>query len=43
MKILKSHKELDVYQLAFETSMDIFLISRSFPKDETYSLISQIR
>lgn len=43
MKILKSHKELDVYQLAFKTSMEIFKISRFWPKEEVYSLTSQIR
>ena len=42
MKILRSHKELDVYKLAFSTSMEIFHITRSFPKDEIYSLTSQI-
>jgi four helix bundle protein len=43
MKILRSHKELDVYQLAFKTSMEIFNISKNFPKEELYSLTSQIR
>jgi four helix bundle protein len=43
MKILRSHKELDVYRLAFKTSMEIFHISKAFPKDEIYSLTSQIR
>jgi four helix bundle protein len=43
MKILRSHKELDVYQLAFKTSMEIFHLSKSFPKDEIFSLTSQIR
>jgi four helix bundle protein len=43
MKILRSHKELDVYQLAFKTSMEIFHISKTFPKDEIFSLTSQIR
>lgn len=43
MKILKSHKELDVYQLAFRTSMEIFHISNTFPKEEIYALTSQIR
>jgi four helix bundle protein len=42
MKLLKSHKELDVYKLSFKTSMDIFHITRSFPRDEIYSLTSQI-
>jgi len=43
MNIIKSHKELDVFQLAFKTSMDIFFITKSFPKDEVFSLTSQIR
>jgi four helix bundle protein len=43
MKTFRSHKELDVYQLAFKTSMVIFHFSKSFPKDEIYSLTSQIR
>jgi four helix bundle protein len=43
MKIMRSHKELDVYQLAFKTSMEIFHISGLFPKEELYSLTSQIR
>jgi four helix bundle protein len=43
MKMLRSHKELEVYQLAFKASMVIFHISKSFPKDEIYSLTSQIR
>ena len=43
MKILRSHKELDVYQLAFKTSMEIYHLTKTFPKDEMYSLTSQIR
>jgi len=43
MKILRSHKELEVYQLAFKASMIIFHLSKSFPKDEIFSLTSQIR
>ncbi len=43
MKILRSHKELDVYQLAFNTSMEIYRLTKTFPKDEVYSLTSQIR
>ena len=42
MKI-RSHKELDVYKLAFEAAMKIFELSKSFPKAETYSLTDQIR
>ena len=43
MKLIKSHKELFVFQLAFKSSMRIFEISKSFPKEEVYSLTSQIR
>lgn len=43
MKVLRSHKELDVYQLAFTTSMEIFVITKTLPKDEVFSLSSQIR
>ncbi|HUH28012.1 four helix bundle protein [Gelidibacter sp.] len=36
-------KKLLAYQKSFDLSMDIFEVSKSFPKEETYSLISQIR
>lgn len=42
MKI-KSVRELEVYKLAFDTAMEIFEISKSFPKEEKYSLTDQIR
>lgn len=43
MNIIKSHKELNVYQLAFKISMEIFFITKAFPKEEVYSLTAQIR
>jgi four helix bundle protein len=43
MDIIKSHKELIVYQLAFKVSMEIFNITKNFPKEELFSLTSQIR
>lgn len=36
-------KESTVYKKAFSLAMDIFKISKSFPKEEKYSLIDQIR
>lgn len=42
MKITR-HQELDVYKMAFEAAMAIFEHSKSFPKEETYSLTDQIR
>ena len=40
---VKSAKELDAYKLAYELAMDIFFISKEFPKEEKYSLTDQIR
>ena len=42
MKI-RTHRELDVYQLAFKVAVEIYNLSKSFPKEETYSLTDQIR
>ncbi|WP_340114314.1 four helix bundle protein [Maribellus mangrovi] len=36
-------KELIVYQKAFKLAMHIFEVSKSFPKEERYSLTDQIR
>ena len=43
MEINKNHRELKVYQKAFEKAMRIFEITKEFPKEETYSLTDQIR
>lgn len=39
----RNFKETKVYKLAFEQAMDIYEISKIFPKEETYSLTDQIR
>lgn len=36
-------KESKVFKLAFELAMEIFEISKAFPKEEKYSLTDQIR
>jgi four helix bundle protein len=41
MKIV-THKDLNVYSVAFESSMEIFKLSKRFPKSEQYSLTDQI-
>ncbi len=41
--MIRSHEELEVYKLAFESAMKVFEISKMFPKSETYSLTDQIR
>lgn len=38
-----SVKETKVYKLAFALAMEIYEVSRKFPKEETYSLTDQIR
>jgi four helix bundle protein len=43
MKLIQHHWELDVYKLSVETSMAIFRASKSWPKEEMYSLTDQIR
>ena len=40
---VKSFKETTVYKKAFALAMAIFEISKTFPKEETYSLTDQIR
>jgi len=38
-----SFRNLKVYKLAYDLAMDIFEISKGFPKEEKYSLTDQIR
>ena len=41
---LEEHaKDLDVYKKAYKLAMDIFQISKTWPVEEKYSLIDQIR
>ena len=39
----RSGKNTKVYKLDFEQAMEIYEISKKFPKEETYSLTDQIR
>ncbi len=40
---IQSHKELAVWQDAMNAPMDIFRITKTFPAEEKYSLVDQIR
>lgn len=40
---IQTHRELQVYQKALAAAMDVFELSKAFPKAETYSLTDQIR
>jgi len=42
-KKITRHTELEVYKKAFDAAMQIFELSKKFPKEETYSLTDQIR
>lgn len=42
MKI-QSYKDLLVWQKAFELSLLIYKVTKNFPKDELYGIVSQIR
>jgi four helix bundle protein len=37
------HKGLKVFQLSYELAMEIFRVSKTFPKEEIYSLTDQVR
>ena len=43
MALIQSFRDLDVYKLGREQAKRIFLVTKSFPKEETYSLTDQIR
>lgn len=40
---IQSHKELKVWQDAMDAAMEIFVITKTFPGEEKYSLVDQIR
>ena len=40
---IKTHEDLEVYQVAFQAAMRIFEVSKLFPMEERYSLTDQIR
>jgi four helix bundle protein len=43
MAEIRKHTDLKAYQLSFEAGMEIFHLTKRFPKEETYSLTDQIR
>lgn len=42
-KIYRGFRDLKVYQRSYGLAVEIFEITKSFPKEERYSLIDQIR
>lgn len=41
--MLKNFKELKVWQKAYQFCLDIYKVTRAFPKEERYGLTSQLR
>ena len=41
--MLRGHRDLKVFKLAYELAMEIFHLSKTFPREEVYSLTDQIR
>jgi four helix bundle protein len=42
-KLIKTHRELEVYKTSSDIAMQIFNKSKSFPVEERYSLTDQVR
>jgi len=40
--MIKTYKDLEVYKRSFNLAMKVFWLTRKFPKEEIYSLTSQI-
>jgi len=43
MANMRDYRELNVYQTAMETAMRIFELTKSFPDEERYSMVDQMR
>ncbi|MFH1479871.1 MAG: four helix bundle protein [Pseudomonadota bacterium] len=41
--MLKNYKELKIWQKSYELCLEIYRITKGFPKEERYGLTSQIR
>lgn len=42
-QVIKTIRDLKVYQLAYRLAMDVFEVTKKFPREETYSLTDQLR
>ncbi|MFZ4708116.1 MAG: four helix bundle protein, partial [Bacteroidales bacterium] len=43
MEKIRTHKDLIVYQIAYQAALEINEITKLFPQEEKYSLTDQIR
>lgn len=42
-KVIKSVHDLEVYSLAYSLALEVFELTKRFPKEELYSLTDQLR
>ncbi len=40
---MKSHKDLEVWRAAIDLARDIYELAKSYPKDEQYGIVSQMK
>ena len=40
---MKSHKDLDVWRLGVDLACNVYKVTRSFPKEEQYGIVNQMR
>ena len=40
---MKSHKDLDVWRAAIDLAREVYEVTKTFPKEEQYGLVSQMR
>ncbi len=43
MTEIRSYRDLKVWQLGMDLTVELYRVTKSFPKEETYGLTSQIR
>lgn len=41
--MIQSYKDLQVFRLSYELAMEVFRLTKKFPKEELYSLTDQVR
>ena len=40
---MKSHKDLDVWRLSMDLAVDVYEVTRTFPRDEQFGMTTQMR
>jgi four helix bundle protein len=43
VQTLKSYKDLIVYQKGYNLALDVYRVTKEYPQDERFGLISQMR